>query len=335
MPILYLCKIIYLELFSQAESVMKNKQIFKKTIIFTVFTTCLFLQNYSWAIDTMNPEQQNSPVAQDNEINTPFQNDSNKNEDIAPSIQANDSGAKVDAVGSLINSTKTRSQTNKPFAFLNSSSEEPTKNPAVKKNSRYTITFKGKTTDLKKYLHLSTLIAFVGLAGTFFGLFSTWLIYHLNKKHNNPLLIDKHNSAINYMDELNKIKFYYSHSDIKGLYSTLNNSNKNSQEELQRLIISYEELCKNTSKIDILTIHNRYRKHMNKRKQEIFESLIENYKMIKIDGDYLTNSGEDCHIFDLQNPINLKNIKSKIMLVLTFEQQIDVILGILRKELKI
>lgn len=304
---------------------MKQKKPFKNIAIFIIFILCLFVQNHLFAMDSANTE--------------------------SPAIQTNNQTQNSIEINVDKNNTINNSNTDKPtplatFSIPKTNNNEIKKSPAKEpekkltpvKNSKYTINVRGRTIDLKKHLHLTTLIALFGLTGTVFGLFSTWLIYHLNKKHNNPMLIDKHNSAIKYMDELNRIKLYFAHSDIKRLYSIVNNSTENRQEELQKMVLSYEDICKNISKIDILTINTRYEKHMNKRKREIFESLIANYKMIKIDGDYLNNSGEYCHIFDLETSIDLNKLntlRSKIVLISTFEKQMDIILGVLRKELKL
>lgn len=291
---------------------MKSKRLLNKFIVAVFIALCsfLFVQNYSFAEDSVSTEPQT--IQNENQI----QNN--------PEINAEK------------NNSINKSNTNKPTPLATFTIPKTNVKPAEKEtkvspkpapSSRYTITFRGRTFDFKKHLHLTTLIAIVGLAGTFFGLFSTWLIYHLNKRHNNPLKMDKHHSAIKYLDELNRIRVYFENSDIKNLY-------KNADVEgLQRLIYAYEELVKNISKIDLITIHTRYQKHIKKRRLEVFEALIASYKMIKIDGDFLNNN-EDSHIFDSKTS-STDFIKSKVLLVLSFEEQIEVILKILRKELKL
>lgn len=291
---------------------MKLNSSINKILItaFIVLVSSLFAQNYSFAEDSIGKEpqtiQNENPIQNNAEINTEKNNSINN------------------------------SSTNKPTPLATFSIPKTNVKPAEKETkispkpapvSRYTITLRGRTFDFKKHLHLTTLIAIVGLVGTFFGLFSTWLIYHLNKRHNNPLKIDKHHSAIKYLDELNRIKIYFENSDIKNLYKNVDT------EGLKRLISAYEEICKNISKIDLITIHTKYQKHIKKYKIEVFNSLMASYKMIKIDGDFLNNN-ENAHIFDPKTS-SIDFIKSKILLTLTFEQQIEVILKILRKDLKL
>lgn len=325
---------------------MKYRQVFKKAAITTFIFLASFLcaQNYSFALDTTDSNQQNMPnvlkpaVKEDNQTDNSIQPSYEEKTNTNESTSTNN----TNKVNSIINfsaptKTQTKPQENKTFDLINNQETKPTANIKATPNSRYTITFRGRTIDLKKYLSLTTLIAVVGLTGTFFGLFSTWLIYHLNKKHSNPLILDKHNSAIRYMDDLNRIKIHFANSDIKQVYSDINKGNAQ-QEDLMKLIMSYENISRNISKVDLLEIHTRYKKHVNKRKYELFNSLIDNYKMIKIDGDHLNLSGKDYHMFDLESlatPSKLNSLKSKTILVMTFEQQIEVILGILRKELKL
>ncbi len=230
----------------------------------------------------------------------------------------------------------TQTKTEQPFNFTKTSTKSEVKIDKPQKNSKYTIHIKGKTIDLKRYLSLTTIFALFGLAGTFFGLFSTWLIYHLNRKNNNPLIIDKHNSAIQYFDELNQIKIHFANSDIESAFAQT--TAQSNEENLKRLTISYENICKNISKIDLIKIHTRYKKHIKKHYTELFNTLIDSYKMIKIDGDYLNNSTENYHMFDF-NCITtaeiINSLKNKTLAIIKFEEQIDVILGILKKELKL
>lgn len=327
---------------------MKREQVFKKTAIatFIFIASFLFAQNYSFATDTANPDQQNMPsilkpsAKEDNQINNSSQPSYEEKTDVNEPTPANNTNNQTPTnIFKPQTKTQPKMQENKTFDFIKNSGTEPESNIKTIPNSRFTIYFRGRTIDLKKYLNITTLIAFIGLAGTFFGLFSTWLIYHLNKKHSNPLRLDKHNSAIRYIDDLSRVEICYANSDINEVYSLINKSTgSQKQENLQRLIFSYENICRNISKVDLMEIHTRYKKHVNKHKYELFNSLIDNYKMIKIDGDYLNISGKDFHMFDLEslaNPNKLNSLKSKTILVLTFEHQIELILNILRKELKL
>ncbi len=222
----------------------------------------------------------------------------------------------------------------KPFELLKQPQKPVIKNIRTIPSGKYLIHFKGRTIDIGKHLNFTTLLAIAGLSGTFFGLFSTWLIYHLNRKNNNPVAVDKHNSILKYIDDINHIKTYFSINDIKDLYE---NSNMSNLSDLENLILSYEEICKNVSKIDLIKTHTRYEKHLKKKNKQIFNSLINGFKMVKIDGDYLINNQEH-HLFELEGleaNSNTTNIKNKISFILTFEKQLDSVLKILRKELKI
>lgn len=309
---------------------------FEKRLIMTfIFISFLFIQNGSFALDVVATDLKPT-VSLDNQVSNSSKTDDTADEN--KNISGNDNGTNQTGTVSLQKSEKVSTQLNKTFDLKNagfnfgkSSQSETFKSSATIPNSRYTIYFRGRAFDLKKHFNLTTLMALIGVFGTFFGLFSTWLIYHLNQKNNNPIIVDKKNSAIKYVDELHRIKIYFANMDIKR-YTI------EKEEDIKPLIVAYEYLCKNISQVDLISINTRYRKHINKRKVERFNSLISNYKIIKIDGDYLNSNSEDSHIFDLHNqstPDKLEIIKIKVTLLLAFEQQVDTILAILRKELKL
>ena len=206
---------------------------------------------------------------------------------------------------------------------------------SVLPTGKYVIKFKGRYIDLKKYINFTTLLTITGLTATFFGLFSTWLIYHLNRKNNNPLVIDKHNSIIQYIDDLSHMKSFFILTNVKEDLENLQKAQ--TPDNISRAANSYESICKNISKIDLIKTHSKYEKHIKNKNITIFDSLIDAYKMIKIDGDYLSNN-PDYHIIDTNcqsNPNNSGNITKKILSLLKFEEQIELILSILKKSIKI
>lgn len=287
---------------------MKNKI----TTIIIIFLSFLFIQNVSLAIDSIEANQQNTI----NAVEPAEPTINNSETPISPTIEDKNTKSEI------------KPATPETFKFIKSPDETQIKANKTIPNSRYTIYFKGRAFDLKKHLSLGSLLAIVGLTGTFFGLFSTWLIYHLNKKNNNPVIMDKHHSAIQYMDELNQIKIYFSNSKIKELYPTVYNP-PIKEETIKKLAAAYEDICKNISKIDLIRIHTRYKKHIKKSNNEFFNSLIENYKIIKTDGDRLNSI--DTTFEDL----DLETLKSQSLLILTFKEQLENCLKILRKELKL
>ncbi len=213
-----------------------------------------------------------------------------------------------------------------------------TVNNTIKKSySKFSITINGKTYNISKYINTSVLLTILGLSGTFFGLFSTWLIYHLNRKRNNPLVIDKNNTTIEYIDKLNRLKICYSGKNLQKLYMTLSSLNTYPEHDIEFLLDSFQNTCKNISCVDLIDIHTRYKKHISKYKNDIFDSLITSYKIIKIDGDYLTNCEYGHKMFNRGTLVidnNTERLKSKLTSMITFEEQIDVILELLQKDLK-
>jgi hypothetical protein len=198
---------------------------------------------------------------------------------------------------------------------------------------------------LKKYhLNPTIFVAILGLFGTFLGLFSTWTIYLLNKKNNDPLLIDKKDSAIRYFEAIDKIKEIINadklnHLDIL-LDSALNKSLSPSKlNELINLISFYSKSTIAISEIPLIDIHNRYKKHIKQNRTDTFNSFIALYKMIEVDGKfYSTTDG----IFDYDNlqsmnffaEDNVKSWKQKITTLLSLEEKANIIKKYIIKDLK-
>lgn len=198
---------------------------------------------------------------------------------------------------------------------------------------------------MKKYnLNFTTLLAVLGLFGTFLGLFSTWTIYLLNKKNNDPLIIDKKDSAIKYLEAVDKIKESINTGKINRLNSLLDHILNNSlspseSDELISLISFYSKCTVAISEIPLIEFHNRYKKHIKQKRIDIFNSFIALYKMIEVDGKFY--QGTD-GIFDYEY---LKEInfftedsagrwKHKIITLLSIEEKANTIKKLIIKDLK-
>ena len=197
---------------------------------------------------------------------------------------------------------------------------------------------------LKDHINLTTLLALFGLIGTFMGIFSTWLIYHLNQKNNNPLIIDKKDSALKYIEELYKIKDFLMTDKIKKLDNLLNSSSieelSNSKlHDLVALFSTYEKLNINISQILLIETHDRYKKHIKGNNYELFKSFISNYKIIQTEGMFYKDNDNLINYHNIQagnflNEENIRKIKTKTLCLLTFEDEINKVLNLLNKDLK-
>lgn len=349
------------------ESRVVFKQVSKALIIFLAI---LFVQNSSMAIiDTGSDQGAPSlrpPIQADSQSSQSSSNDSysqpQQSSYSAPaasysttsystnsyaSNSANSSNAKANTTASSENATPTRSISipTDGFKFFGPQNQEETQDQTADEEQpleapvpgKFALTVGGKTYDIGKHFNIATIMTILGVIGTFFGLFSSWLIYHLNKKNSNPLIIDKNNAAIEYIDRLNRIKTYFANNSIKNIKRCLENFDGYQPEEVALNIQSYEDICKGVSRVDLLGIHTRYKKHIDKYNLGIYNSLIASYKIVKIDGDYFNSTEEGCHLFDpssLKNFVNMSSFKSKILSLLTFEEQVDVVIEVLQRELK-
>lgn len=185
-------------------------------------------------------------------------------------------------------------------------------------------------------IDVSTLLAILGLLCTFLGLSSTWFIYHLNKKNNDPLMIDKKHSGIKYVEELYKIKNCLNMDKISKLDIMLNSGlddilEPSKKAELTRLLMSYGRMAEKISSINLMEMHSRYQKHMNQDNEAVFKSLLSQYTELSADSKLFTDNSR---LTELLKEENIGKLKDKIIAVYSFEKKIDMTIAILTKELK-
>jgi len=198
---------------------------------------------------------------------------------------------------------------------------------------------------LKKYhLNSTTFVAILGLFGTFLGLFSSWTIYILNKKNNDPLIIDRKDSAIKYLEAIERIKesIYpdkFGRLDIL-LDSILNNSLSPSEsDEIVNLISLYSKSTVTISEVPLIEIHNRYKKHLKRNRIEIFNSFISLYKMIEVDGKFYSSTEgildyNNLQLMNFFTEDNTKKWKHRIITLLSIEEKANTIKKFIIKDLK-
>lgn len=184
---------------------------------------------------------------------------------------------------------------------------------------------------IRNYFNLTTLMTILGVLGTFFGLFSSWLIYHLNKKNSNPLVIDKKNSALKYLEELHKINdiLYIDRiKKIRCLSEILQSKELSALEsnEFKTLPSFYSEISANISEIPVISIHDRYKKHIKGKKYKVFEALISNYDLL---GNYT-----GIETVDIFSEDNINEWQNKLESLLDLQKNTDKALKLLRKDLR-
>ena len=197
-----------------------------------------------------------------------------------------------------------------------------------------------------KHSHVLTyILAIVGMIGTFMGLCSTWLIYHLNKKNNDPLVIDRKDAAIKYIEAIDGFREIISLNKIERLDiftdNIVNSSlSKIEADELAELIVYYSKCTIKISKVSLIEIHNRYKKHIKQEDVSLYKSFIADYKMIEAEGKFYDNLYND-GIFDFNIEVikifeekNITKWKHKITALVSFSQKLEPIRSILHKDLK-
>lgn len=336
---------------------MKIKQYFKITIVLS----CILLMSHSAFAQETQIQYQDDQSSQsannqtsDNYSNSAQQTNMPDNEQASQSDYQSSNG--VQSSQNQQNSNTQNTQTN-PDNSANKQNSNPQfdfknlgwnqLNPNANKENATDKDAENKTnlpTSSRLGFNFSTMLAILGLAGTFLGIFSTWLIYHLNRKNNNPLIVDKKDSAIKYIEELYKIKDLLTTNKIQKLDNMLVSSNINELKsskahEFISLISAYTKISIEISEVDLTTAHDRYQKHIKENKYKLFKSLMSCYSTIQTEGVYYSNNSNLINYHNIQsdnflNEENLRKLRMKVLNLLNFEDKIDIILRILNKELK-
>ena len=186
-------------------------------------------------------------------------------------------------------------------------------------------------------------VAIIGMFGTFMGLSSTWIIYHLNRKNNDPLVIDRKDTALKYIEVIDSLKDIICLDKLKKLDILIDKVINDTllhleSDELVNLTVYYCKCTEKISQINLSEIHNRYKKHIKKKNIKLFDSIITSYKKIEVDGQFC----ESNKVFD-SGSLAIKEIfkkqytekwKNKVNIILTFVQEIEAAKKILNKDLK-
>jgi|GEM_PF-2924532 len=196
----------------------------------------------------------------------------------------------------------------------------------------------------KHHLDFTTLLAILGLFGTFLGLFSTWTIYLLNKKNNDPFFIDRKNSAIKYIEAIDKIRESINKNSIRKLDALLDcmlsmSLSSSESEELINLISVYIKYTVLISNVPLLDIHDRYKKHIKPNRADIFNSFIALYKLVEVEGKFYS---ETCGLMDYKSLESMNFFtedsaykwKQKIITLLSIDEKASDIKKIIFKDLK-
>jgi len=326
---------------------MINIQHLKLFIIFTFF---LFIHQDVFAQDipqvsvktseNINTVPENNPQTDNTaDINTDNNNQSNPDNNLKIFEIFNLGNIKPDNPDIKPKVILKKSNQNKNSLNLKNLELKPANNTEINRIRSYVSRF------LKKYhLTSTTFVAILGLLGTFLGLFSSWTIYLLNKKNNDPLIIDKKDSAIKYLEAIERIKEHLYIEKFKQLNILLDNILAGSlspaeSEKLTNLISLYSKCTIAISKVPLIEIHSRYKKHIKKNRIDIFNSFISLYKMIEVDGKFYSNTEG---IFDNDNlqsmnffaEDNARKWKHKIITLLSIEEKANIIKKLITKDLR-
>lgn len=284
------------------------------------------------AIVAVEPDSQNqsSSTPSENEVPSVDQQEQKNNTFSNPFSGESPKNNLKDQISAKTNTNEDLEKTSKPNIF-----PTPLDNETIVKKTVPTRWQPGVSSFLARHnLNLNNIITMLGLFGTFLGLFSTWSIYLLNRKNSDPLVIDRKDSALKYIEAIDQLKeVIFIHKTRKSdaiLENVLiNGLPPSTSEDFAFLISYYQKVSYEVAEIPLIEVHSRYKKHIKYKYIDTFNGLLIFYKMIKNDSK-LYNENFDYKSLKLNN----RDWKNKASLLLSIEEKTTNLKNILLKDVK-